>query len=168
MKKRTKFDGGGSVMDRPSRDMRDPAYRRELERKQALETSAPEFAVVGPAGAARTALKNVLSRSAKPAKSLTKNITIGQNVGKPGQAISKDLRDALREIERSDEISRAIVGRTAKSLGLLAMDIPAPEAARQGRPEGATEGYKKGGKVSSASSRGDGIAQRGKTKGRMV
>ena len=30
------------------------------------------------------------------------------------------------------------------------------------------EGYKKGGKVSSASSRGDGIAQRGKTKGRMV
>jgi hypothetical protein len=30
------------------------------------------------------------------------------------------------------------------------------------------EKYKKGGKVSSASSRGDGIAQRGKTKGRMV
>ena len=29
-------------------------------------------------------------------------------------------------------------------------------------------GYKKGGSVSSASSRGDGIAQRGKTKGRMV
>jgi hypothetical protein len=29
-------------------------------------------------------------------------------------------------------------------------------------------GMKKGGKVSSASSRGDGIAQRGKTKGRMV
>lgn len=28
--------------------------------------------------------------------------------------------------------------------------------------------YKKGGKVSSASSRGDGIAQRGKTKGRFV
>ena len=30
------------------------------------------------------------------------------------------------------------------------------------------KGYKKGGKVKSASSRGDGIAQRGKTKGRMV
>jgi hypothetical protein len=29
------------------------------------------------------------------------------------------------------------------------------------------EGMKKGGKVSSASSRGDGIAKRGKTKGRM-
>jgi hypothetical protein len=32
----------------------------------------------------------------------------------------------------------------------------------------AGQGMKKGGKVSSASSRGDGIAQRGKTKGRMV
>jgi len=30
------------------------------------------------------------------------------------------------------------------------------------------EGYKKGGKVSSASSRADGIAQRGKTRGKMV
>lgn len=33
---------------------------------------------------------------------------------------------------------------------------------------GAVKAYAKGGKVSSASSRGDGIAQRGKTKGRMV
>jgi hypothetical protein len=32
----------------------------------------------------------------------------------------------------------------------------------------ATKGMKKGGKVSSASSRADGCAQRGKTKGRMV
>jgi len=31
-----------------------------------------------------------------------------------------------------------------------------------------TEGMKKGGKVSSASSRADGIAQKGKTKGRMI
>jgi len=31
-----------------------------------------------------------------------------------------------------------------------------------------TKNYKKGGKVSSASSRGDGCAQRGKTKGRMI
>ena len=31
-----------------------------------------------------------------------------------------------------------------------------------------TEGYKKGGKVKSASSRADGIAQRGKTKGKLV
>ena len=41
------------------------------------------------------------------------------------------------------------------------------EKARQsGAPTGT--GMKKGGKVSSASKRADGIAQRGKTKGRMV
>ena len=34
-------------------------------------------------------------------------------------------------------------------------------------PEGADKEYKKGGKVSSASKRADGIAQRGKTRGKM-
>ena len=42
-------------------------------------------------------------------------------------------------------------------------------ASRRGERKGLQEeGYKKGGKVSSASSRADGIAQRGKTKGRIV
>ena len=41
------------------------------------------------------------------------------------------------------------------------------EKARQGGAPTGT-GMKKGGKVSSASKRGDGIAQRGKTKGRFV
>ena len=41
------------------------------------------------------------------------------------------------------------------------------EKARQGGAPTGT-GMKKGGKVSSASKRADGIAQRGKTKGRMV
>lgn len=36
------------------------------------------------------------------------------------------------------------------------------------RKGGAVKGYKSGGKVSSASKRADGCAQRGKTKGRMV
>lgn len=37
-----------------------------------------------------------------------------------------------------------------------------------GDTTGMPQGMKRGGKVSSASSRGDGIAQRGKTKGTMV
>jgi hypothetical protein len=36
------------------------------------------------------------------------------------------------------------------------------------KPDWATGGMKKGGKISSASTRADGCAQRGKTKGRMV
>ena len=42
------------------------------------------------------------------------------------------------------------------------MDMDAAQRGKQGVP------MKKGGSVSSASSRGDGIAQRGKTKGTMV
>jgi hypothetical protein len=45
-----------------------------------------------------------------------------------------------------------------------AAEIAAAEAA-EGR---STQGMKKGGKVSSASSRADGCAQRGKTKGRVI
>lgn len=42
-------------------------------------------------------------------------------------------------------------------------------ASRRGERKGLQEeGYKKGGKVSSASSRADGIAQKGKTKGRTI
>jgi hypothetical protein len=41
-------------------------------------------------------------------------------------------------------------------------------ASRRGERAGLKdEGYKKGGKVSSASSRADGIAQRGKTRGKI-
>ena len=40
--------------------------------------------------------------------------------------------------------------------------------AQRGKTRGSMPTMKKGGSVSSASSRGDGIAQRGKTKGRIV
>ena len=42
------------------------------------------------------------------------------------------------------------------------------EPDKQTAPEDDRNAYKKGGKVNSASKRGDGIAQRGKTRGRMV
>jgi hypothetical protein len=164
MKKRKKFDDGGSVMDKPSRDMRDPRYRKQLEREQGLETSAPEFMLAGPAGAARAALKKIGSRSAK-SPDLRKNITfeIGENVGKPRQPIPKELRDALREIEEAGELSSKIMRGGTKSIAASALDINALDARRREPPEG----YKKGGAVKSASSRADGIAQRGKTRGRM-
>jgi len=51
--------------------------------------------------------------------------------------------------------------------GKLGMDTRSnfKSGVRQGLKD---EGYKKGGKVSSASSRGDGIATKGKTKGTMI
>jgi hypothetical protein len=46
------------------------------------------------------------------------------------------------------------------------MDEEAPEA--RGKKRNKVKAFKKGGKVSSASSRADGIAQRGKTRGKIV
>lgn len=48
-----------SVMDIPKKDMRDPAYRKELERKQALKEPdiSPEDIVIGPAKKAVAAFK---------------------------------------------------------------------------------------------------------------
>ena len=60
----------------------------------------------------------------------------------------------------------------AKKIGLGGDDdnlkMIGAEAVMPGVAAGKAAGMKKGGKVSSASSRGDGIAQRGKTKGTMV
>lgn len=164
MKKRKKFDNGGSVMDKPSRDMRDPAYRRQLEREQALKTSTPELMLAGSAMGATPVIKKLLSKSKKPTESLTKNITIGQDVEKANKyGLPKELKDMASEAELLKKGLRGAV----KGMGRLALDIPALESLRRSSFFNSQEGYKKGGTVKSASSRADGIAQRGKTKGRI-
>jgi len=82
VRKTRKFGGGGSVMDTPSRDMRDPAYRKQLEKEQALETSTDDLELLLGVGAARKGIgflakdfKNVTQRA--PSRSITKNIEIG-------------------------------------------------------------------------------------------
>lgn len=85
---------------------------------------------------------------------------------KHGDAAAKDFKEGKYG-------SAAL--NAAKGLGSAAdtMFVTGPKAAvyagmnRLARGEKKDDGMKKGGKVS-ASSRGDGIAQRGKTKGRMV
>lgn len=75
-----------SIMDEPSKDMRDAAYRKQLEREQALKTSAPEFAFIGPAGTAQSSLKSakdILTRIPDP-KELVYRVTnygLGSGMG---------------------------------------------------------------------------------------
>ena len=62
------------------------------------------------------------------------------------------------------------VSRVARGVGVMEPEnVPGPVRRTSDENMDATsEPFKRGGKVSSASSRGDGIAQRGKTKGTMV
>ena len=64
-----------------------------------------------------------------------------------------------------EKISKKI-GDVEEAIGRMRRPTP-PGLSRFSRPRESVM-YKKGGKVSSASSRGDGIATKGKTKGRMI
>ena len=58
------------------------------------------------------------------------------------------------------------MGMTPNNAGMYQSNMRAPQAPVAGGPLGAA--MKKGGKVSSASKRADGIARRGKTRGSIV
>lgn len=82
-------------------------------------------------------------------------------VGLGGAALLSGMKRS-EEKRKEREMSK---GREDRSMKSPVRNISPEEAAFEN--EGGRF-YKKGGKVSSASSRGDGIAMRGKTKGRMV
>lgn len=114
-------------------------------------------------------LKNesMLGLYARDLPSRIKNVFTGED--NYGTSLSKG---AMYEASKAAKEYRDENSGSGRSRGEV--DVDAMVAARKAASEaGATErrearGMKKGGKVSSASKRADGIAQRGKTKGRMV
>jgi hypothetical protein len=187
-KARKKFDRGGSVMDKPSRDMRDPRYRKQLEREQALETSAPESMLIGPGGAASGF--RFLKPAAKPTGAIPE---VGSRLPEAvlkghtdyysklaGGKLSKESIEGLAkqataaELRQAKQQAQALKGTAAERRAKKVRAVAETTASSAARPIGIEyltqrgEGKKAGGAVKSASKRGDGIAQRGKTKGRMV
>jgi len=184
MMKRKKFDNGGSVMDKPSRDMRDPKYRKQLEREQALETSAPELMLVGPGGAA-SGFTRFLKPVPKPSGAipevgsklpeaiLQRNTEYYKNLGGLSKdsvkSLAKQATDAeVRQAKYQASIRRGTPEERRARKIVAATDEVAKGVARPVGIEYLTsrkeEGMKKGGKVKSASARADGIAVRGKTR----
>lgn len=102
----------------------------------------------GPApGAPMTLPKGVVGDTFTPAANRTPTNLAGvlqglQNLQKPGTAAEQTKGDTMAALAANPKL-----------------------AMKKG---GSVKAYAKGGKVSSASSRGDGIAQRGKTRGKMV
>jgi len=77
----------------------------------------------------------------------------------------------MRGLEEAENAERGFLGRVANRLKTNVMGSNVDnELAAEAQAERAAAGKKKGGtvKVSSASKRADGIAQRGKTKGRYL
>jgi hypothetical protein len=140
--------------------------------EQAIERDTTlESLLIGPGRAAASAIKNVINKKAQSRKFDTPKIGSGlppsgldpwKNVG-----FHKKPKELLAEREaRSDKglMIKAAERATEKGGRRLYGEALAEEV--DDRQNAAGDTYKKGGKVS-ASSRGDGIAQRGKTRGKM-
>ena len=162
-------------MDMPSRDMRDPEYRKQLKREQALDTSAPELMLVGPGGAASS-----FTRFLKPApKPLGPAPEIGSRT--PRALHKQNLKELMPFDDMSFAEKKALARSTTKAqLRNLRESLDKSISTPKEKFERAvgdviggavrTTAYdkivnnKKGGAVKSASSRADGIAIRGKTR----
>jgi hypothetical protein len=86
---------------------------------------------------------------------------IGKGVGDFVGGIGSGIGNAFKGLTGGSGISSKSEGEMGE-LRKKIMDMDAAQRGKQGVP------MKKGGSVSSASSRGDGCAQRGKTRGKMV
>ena len=142
--------------------------------EQAIERDTTlEGLLIGPGRAAASTIKNAINKKAQSRKFDTPEIGSSlppsgldpwKNVG-----FHKKPKEILAEQEaRSNKglMTKAAEKATEKGTRRVYGEALADEV--NDRQNAAGDTYKKGGKVSSASSRGDGIAKRGKTKGRMV
>jgi hypothetical protein len=183
-------------MDMPSRDMRDPAYRRQLEREQALEASP-----VGPEDLIGLGLgKRALSAAEMSLRPTVRNkvVTKGEKfLGDRMPASERDITHAYRNMSQAefDAAQKSgyfgrnpnpkygagdekwwsggdLEGRFGRQWkggeGVVTVRVPkskVPESKAVRFKD--VEKMKKGGAVRSASARADGIAKRGKTRGKM-
>jgi len=128
------------------------AKRSAMEKSQALENFSPELEIAGGLG----------SLGVKAVAKLVKNLA-GQRSKEVAKRVEPKFRE--KELEILKDIPRSLPG-PKKQLAL-----PAPPKRLEYNQVGAKRGgaiktYASGGSVS-ASRRGDGIAQRGKTRGKM-
>lgn len=143
----------------PAASAEEMEARPARERAQALEGSHPEAMLIG-GPAAKLAARAVMG--GKAAKEVKERIepTMGKAAKQEGKA-SKGSKG--RSEPYMSDTARMEARGNAKDAKRAPRDDDESRMADEGGPN-----FKRGGKVSSASSRGDGCAVRGKTKGRMV
>jgi len=120
--------------------------RKKMEKSQALEEVHPETAIIG--GPSLRAVKGLAE--AAVARQAAKEAA--KQTGKRIEPHLSPIKDITPRAEQIGQAPRKI-GNEPLKIGM--------------KKGGAVKKMASGGKTSSASSRGDGIAQRGKTRGRM-
>ena len=180
-----------SVLEKYNKSLK--PRRLPTPEEEAIEPVYPEeYLMGGPGKFAASGLRSSAEKAAAKAQQRERiaNIKIGEKIPAPwieaadkavkdrfyktkwGQATYEDLRNkaeqaAKQQIKQDviDQIENSGKRATKNFYGEAGTHIGGAMADENSNAAGDT--YKKGGKVS-ASSRGDGIAQRGKTKGRLL
>jgi hypothetical protein len=168
------FKSGESKFERNDNEVKTPAAKRKSQKE--AQPYKPK-----DASAVLREVKDITSESVKtPKADVTPNrypsILEGESAAPKSAAKKEYYRDFSGKIkEKTPDTSSFkdfgdMISRGAGALGrglseYASKNIKSPAQRRD--EEKASKGYAKGGKVSTASSRGDGIAQRGKTRGKM-
>lgn len=151
------------------------AARAKQIEAQALEASHPEELLMGVAKAPVSGARALSSLSTREIKELLKNP--GNAFSKPGSKANEYVQALLERAPGKLNAPSAEAAReAAKQLAAPTRRLPAPRAISERDWTGGAIGYRKGGAVKkyasggsvSASSRGDGIASKGKTRGKML
>jgi hypothetical protein len=188
MKKSKRFDEGGNVGKFVPRDL--------AEKDSSLDVNYDKVPGLG-AATGRARENTVIPKSAgiagrlmpskpTPPRSRSDLSAVTGLDKKSSTRAGRELSDEDRQAntERIADMASKIPMVSAGSLAIPRMTqagltaaklaeqyiLPSPRGMSSKEPKNLMDesrGYKKGGKVSSASSRGDGIAQRGKTRGKM-
>lgn len=157
------------------RNMSNPEYRKQLEQQQALKADTTlENLLAAPVRGAMALASPMRGGAAKSTTTpLPGDSIIGKNVARDDR--QKELiadivkKTGKNPFEHSPEILKK--QKNARILGRVSRenleDVVKNQAYGVASGSNLPENKKKGGMVVSASKRGDGIAQRGKTRGKM-
>lgn len=120
--------------------------------------------------AARKAGDKEFTFNGKQYNTRLKEETIGEKNAKEGMSMTRMDPQKAQDAKRMEQQTVARDTALKMQEGERAVaDYKAKQARQKEADEGASlGGYKRGGKVSSASSRADGCATKGKTKGRVI
>jgi hypothetical protein len=165
------FKSGESKYERDDNEVKMPAAKRKERKSQDYKEKDPS--------AVLRAVKEITSESVKtPKADITPNrypsILEGES-SSPKKEYYRDFSGKIKEKTEdknpkkafSESISEGIKSFGSSLSDFASKNIKSPAQRRDEEKASKEKGFAKGGKVSSASSRGDGIAQRGKTKGRI-
>jgi hypothetical protein len=162
------------------------AERAKMESSQALEAVRPEEAMIGGGGlkilreagkalAGKIAGNRALKEYVVPKLPAPSSGSGTPALPSPTPKLTYDKAGALakKRAERAEMRDEAMRRENAERYGITDTEAPGYESLRSafmrkgGRVKAKTKSYKSGGTVSSASKRADGIATKGKTRGKM-